>query len=221
MTTRAISAYGVELRMGDGVSLASVAISNVSNTTPMVVTTAAHGIPVGDVDLVAITGVTGTTAANGTWIVLALSPTTLRLRESVGNGAYAGGGTLTRLDTFTHIAEITDVQDAGLAATLIDVTSHDGGGYAARIPTFLMGNAVRINYNLVPSHPTHNVTTGLLHLAVGRISRHFLIVWPDAARTTWMLPAWVANNRSQAPVAGALTTQATLEIDGAPLFAAA
>ena len=63
----------------------NINISNISNTSPMVVTTpSAHNLTTGDT--IEITGVAGITAANGEWIVTVLSPTTFSLDGSVGNG---------------------------------------------------------------------------------------------------------------------------------------
>jgi hypothetical protein len=185
-----------------------------------VLTTAAHGIPIGDVDSVVVSGVTGITGANGVFVAQALTATTVRLRGSIGVGTYAGGGTMQRSDTYTVIAEITDIQDAGLSAALVETTAHDGDGYASRIPTFLSGNTMRIACNWIPAHPTHNATTGLMFLMGQRVTRRYMLVWPDANKTTWLMFAWVTEDRKSAPVAGALTSAIQLEIDGAPLLAA-
>jgi len=222
MATQAISSYGIQLRLGDGVALAGVAVSGATNATPIVLTTAAHGIPVGDVDVMTVSGVGGNTGANGTWIVQSLSTTTVRLRGSVGNGAYTSGGTAVRNDTYTVVAELTNLEDAGLTTTLVDVSAHDStSGYASRIPTFLNGNTLRVSYNLVPAHATHNNVTGLEFLMRTRAQRRWLIVFPDAAKSAWRFTGFVASDRFQAPVAGALTGAASLEMTDAPILTAA
>lgn len=63
-----------------------------TNATPIVVTTGTHGLATGA--SVTITGVGGNTAANGSWSITVLSPTTFSLNGSVGNGAYTSGGTI-------------------------------------------------------------------------------------------------------------------------------
>ena len=221
MPTQAIAAYGVELRLGDGVPGPGVGISGATNATPIVIT-AAHGIPVGDVDVMQISGVGGNTAANGTWIVQALTTTTLALRGSAGNGAYTTGGSAQRLDTYTVIAEVTNIEDSGMMATLVNVTAHDGNGYESQIPTFLRGNTMRLACNWVPAHPTHDALTGLTYLLTQRVTRHYMIVWPSktATKPVWSFSAWVTQDRKAAPVAGALTTAAQFEIDGRMVFAA-
>ncbi len=55
-----------------------------------ITTAAAHGLATAD--QVTITGVTGNTAANGTFTIVVTGLTTFTLDGSAGNGAYAGGG---------------------------------------------------------------------------------------------------------------------------------
>src|SRR4030095_10956530 len=108
MATQAIGAYGVQLRLGDGVPLAAVAVTGGTTATPVVLTTAAHGIPTGDVSSVTVAGVNGLVGANGTWIAQATDATHLQLRGSVGTGADNRGGTGQGSATYTVIAEVTD-----------------------------------------------------------------------------------------------------------------
>ena len=64
-----------------------------SNATPIVVTTgSASGVVTGD--QVVISGVTGNTAANGTFFITVLTPTTFELDGSGGNGVYVAGGSV-------------------------------------------------------------------------------------------------------------------------------
>jgi hypothetical protein len=70
----------------------SKTVTNASNTTPIVITTSAvHRWTTGASIIVA--SVLGNTAANGTWTITVISPTTFSLNTSVGNGAYVSGGT--------------------------------------------------------------------------------------------------------------------------------
>ncbi|WP_426595713.1 choice-of-anchor D domain-containing protein [Cellulomonas sp. McL0617] len=71
----------------------TVAVTGATNPAapaPIVVTGAAHGFVTGDV--VAVSGVQGTTRANGSWAVRVLGPDTFALVGSRGNAAYTGGG---------------------------------------------------------------------------------------------------------------------------------
>jgi hypothetical protein len=67
-------------------------VSAATNAGPIQITTGTHGLNTGDV--VYIAGVTGNTAANGTWTITVLNGTQFTLNGSTGNGAYANGGTV-------------------------------------------------------------------------------------------------------------------------------
>jgi hypothetical protein len=69
---------------------ATGAITNATNATPIVITSAGHGLSTSD--YVRIVEVEGNTAANGDWQVTVLSVDTYSLGGSVGNGAYTTGG---------------------------------------------------------------------------------------------------------------------------------
>lgn len=71
-------------------SYKSYVVSNATNATPIVITAVGHGFLTGD--KVYISGVGGNTAANGVFTITKLGVDTFSLYDSVGNGAYAGGG---------------------------------------------------------------------------------------------------------------------------------
>lgn len=66
-------------------------VTDATNASPIVITDTAHGLTTGD--QVTITGVTGNTAANGTWHVTRIDADTFSLDGSTGNSAYVSGGT--------------------------------------------------------------------------------------------------------------------------------
>lgn len=220
MTTQALSAYGIALRMGDGVAAGGVAVNSATNASPIIVgTPTAHGIV--DVSVVTVFGVLGNTAANGTWIAERVTATSLKLRGSAGNGGYTGGGALAQTDTFATIAEMKDITDAGIQATLVDASAHDGINWVSRVPTLLSGNTMRLSLNLVPSTPTHNPSTGLEFLLLTKARRRFLLVFPGLSKTAWLFTAFVTAHKVSAPVAGILTAETMLEVIDAPTLVAA
>jgi hypothetical protein len=220
MPTQAIAAYGISLRLGDGVPLAGLSVSNATNATPIVVTTGgAHGIV--DVDRVTIGGVSGNVGANGTWIASRVTATQLLLRGSAGTGAFVSGGTLNRPDTYATIAELTNITDAGIQATLVEASAHDGNAWTSRVPTLLSGNTVRLDLNMVPTHPTHNPATGLAYLFRTKTRRSYLLVFPDALKSAWSFQGFVVGYLVSGPVAGILTAVVTIEMIDTPLLAAA
>lgn len=75
------------------VAAANTTVTNATNATPIVITTGGnHHLHNGQ--QINISGVTGNTAANGNWTITFLTATTFSLNGSVGNGAYAAGGTV-------------------------------------------------------------------------------------------------------------------------------
>lgn len=65
-------------------------VTAASNTAPIVITSANHGL--GNLQKITIAGVTGNTAANGMWTVTVINPNQFSLNNSIGNGAYVSGG---------------------------------------------------------------------------------------------------------------------------------
>jgi hypothetical protein len=214
VATQAIASYGTQLRLGNGVALAPLAVSAATNATPIVVTTPAHGIAIGDVTWVTVAGVLGNGGANGTWVAQSLTTTTLRLRGSVGTGAYTSGGTVTILDTFTTVAELVNITPIGISFNMVDASAHDGNGWGTSIPTFKRGVDMRVEVNLVPAHATHNGTTGFIGLALGKIRRDWLIVLSDAGKTTVAFQAWVSDHGTVTPFDNVLRANPVLSIDG-------
>ena len=68
-------------------------ITGATHASPIVITTTT---PIECVtgDEVVVEGVTGNTAANGTWMLTRLTSTSFQLEGSIGNGSYEGGGAL-------------------------------------------------------------------------------------------------------------------------------
>ena len=65
-------------------------VSVATNTTPIIVTSTAHGRTTGD--QIAIAQATGNKGANGAWTITVIDANTFSLNSSVGNGTYAGNG---------------------------------------------------------------------------------------------------------------------------------
>lgn len=217
MPTQAIAAYGTELRMGNGVALSAVTVIAATNANPIVITTSpAHGVT--DVTWGTVVGVGGNTAANGGWVVERVTNTTLKLRGSVGNGSYTTGGTFTPSNTFTRIAELVNLEPIGMTFRMVDCSAHDGSGWSSSIPTAKEGPAMRLTINLVPEHVTHDKTTGLLALALGKLEREWLVVFPDAGRATLHLAGWITAHTSVTPVDGVLRANPVLTPDGQIVF---
>lgn len=102
-------------------------ISNVTNATPMVVTTtASHGYSNGDI--VTIAGVLGNLAANGTFQISSASGSTFTLltkldgNNTTGSGAYTSGGWVIDLSLAQILTDISG-NSTGTDVTLTSVTN--------------------------------------------------------------------------------------------------
>jgi hypothetical protein len=71
-------------------SAAGGSITNATNASPIVITSASHGLSTGT--RVTIGGVLGNSAANGDWQITVVDNNTFSLNGSTGNGAYTSGG---------------------------------------------------------------------------------------------------------------------------------
>lgn len=114
---------------GTATDTAVKAITGITNASPMVVTSTAHGYANGDI--IVVRGVLGITAANSTWQVAGATTNTYNLvtvadaLNSTGNAAYTSGGCSVNLGTIgAHLSDIdgarvgSDVALSGESATL-------------------------------------------------------------------------------------------------------
>lgn len=114
-TTPSYRVYGDDgLQLNGTGSLTSPetgAITGASNESPIVITSAAHGLTTGM--RVTVAGVGGNTAANGTFTITVTGANTFSLDGSTGNGSYTTGGTWTT--TGLYEASITPTAANGYA----------------------------------------------------------------------------------------------------------
>lgn len=110
-------------------------ITAATNASPIVITSAAHGLSRGDI--VYITGVLGNTAANGYWVVDNPATNTFELNEftrdengeidrylsSSGNGAWTSGGTWSH-SLFTVTLRAADNVIAGSGVAIRKTEEH-------------------------------------------------------------------------------------------------
>jgi hypothetical protein len=74
-----------------GARLDTGPVTGATDATPIVITSATHGLTTGT--YVTVSGVGGNTNANGSFTVTRVSGATFELDGSAGNGAYTSGGT--------------------------------------------------------------------------------------------------------------------------------
>ena len=83
------------------------AITNATNASPIVITSANHGLTTGA--RVTITGVGGNTNANGTFIVTVVDANTFSLNGTTGNAGYTSGGIWNATGLYTTVIAATGV----------------------------------------------------------------------------------------------------------------
>lgn len=104
---------------GSATSLETGTIAGATNTSPIVITSALHGLTAGM--SVTIASVGGNTNANGTFILSAIATNTFTLLGSTGNSGYTSGGTWksTGLYRITLSGSVLSSLSAGTTYTLV------------------------------------------------------------------------------------------------------
>jgi len=142
------------------------------------------------------------------------------------SNAVSAFGTLLKIgdggepETFTTIAEVTDISGPSLSADTIDVTSHDSpGGYREFIQGLKDAGEVTFTINFIPTEATHDASTGLLKDYNDGTLRNFQLVFPDPGNTTWSFAAVVTGFEPSEPTDDKLSADVTLKISGQPTLA--
>jgi predicted secreted protein len=126
----------------------------------------------------------------------------------------AGGGA----ETFTAIANVSNISGPGLALDTVDVTSHDStNAWEEVAPTVLRSGEITLDIVYDPGNATHAAGVGVLSTLENKIIRNLQLVFPGPY--TWSLAGYVTAFESSAAFDGALTASVTLKITGAPTLA--
>jgi len=128
-----------------------------------------------------------------------------------------GGGT----ETFTAIAECTNISGPNLSLDLVEVTHHEStGAFKERIGTLLDGGTISLDLSFIPTAATHrDASGGLLDDMLNKTKRNFQLQFPDSGSTTWSFAAYVNAFNVTAPVEGKLGASVTITITGVPTLA--
>ena len=123
-------------------------------------------------------------------------------------------------ESFTTIAEVTDISGPELGLDTEDITNHSStGGWEEVIPTILRSGEVSFEINYDPAGATHDASTGLIADMVAKTKRNFQLIFPDTGTTTWSFSAYVTKFAPSEPVAGKLAASVGLKISGQPTLA--
>jgi hypothetical protein len=116
------------------------AVTNASNTAPIVVTSPNHGLSSGAI--VTIQGVQGNTAANSTFQITKVDANSFSLNGSQGNGTYLTGGTWVSPNDFFSVANPVPITPASSTPDAIAVGDLNNDGLPDYV--FALKNANKI-----------------------------------------------------------------------------
>ncbi|RJP53626.1 MAG: hypothetical protein C4583_04370 [Anaerolineaceae bacterium] len=117
-------------------------------------------------------------------------------------------------ETFTTVAEVGDIDLPGIKQLTEEVTSHDSGGWDEHIGILLSGGEPKFPINWVPTHATHDETTGMLAAILNKTRKNWKIVLPNSIKT-FSFTAMLTEFKPKAAVKGKLAADITLKISGA------
>jgi hypothetical protein len=142
------------------------------------------------------------------------------------SSAISSFGTLLKIgdgatsESFTTIAEVTDLGGPNLSLDTEEVTNHSStDGWDEFIGTILRAGEVPFEVSFIPTNATHSYSAGLIKDMVNRTKRNFQLIFPNISSTTWSFAALVTKFDPKEPVKGRLSASITLKITGKPTLA--
>jgi len=139
-------------------SMATGVITAASNASPIVVTSASHGLTSGM--SVSITGIVGNTAANGTWVVAVVDANRFSLVGSTGNHSYTSGGTFVVVSG----SQITDATNAN--PIVITSVAHGLSTGDVVVISGVLGNTAANGTAAIPANPITKLTADTFSIPV-------------------------------------------------------
>lgn len=122
-------------------------------------------------------------------------------------------------ESFTTIAEVTDISGPSFSRESIETTSHDStGGYREFIPGLREGGEVTFSVNFMPGDTTHDQSTGMLNQFDDDNVHNWQVVYPTTPAKTWNFAAFLTKFDTKAPVGDKLSADITLQVSGKPVL---
>lgn len=129
--------------------------------------------------------------------------------------AKSAHGVIVKIGVDT-VAELRNASDVGFTSALVDVSSHDSGGWGVSIPTLKRGKQIPLEFNWVPTNAGH---AALLAAALAGTSVPITITYNLAGVPEWTFNAFVADwGNPTLPVDNALMARCVLSPDEAMTF---
>ncbi|MCY0919603.1 MULTISPECIES: phage tail tube protein [unclassified Streptomyces] len=115
-------------------------------------------------------------------------------------------------ETFTALAEVTNISGPGLSRETIDVTSHSSpDAWMEFVGGLKDGGEVSIDVNYAPS-----MHDSLVDDFDDVDPRNYQVVFPDPDTTTWSIKAVMTGFESEAPYDDKLAATITFKVSGKP-----
>jgi hypothetical protein len=119
-------------------------------------------------------------------------------------------------EAFTTVAEVLDIGGPALSHDTEEVTNHSSpNGWEEFITTIGRSGEVTFPINFIPTHATHDETTGLVALAYTGELRNWRLVLSTTGKR-WQFSAMVTNFEGESPVIGKQGASVTLKISQRP-----
>jgi hypothetical protein len=142
------------------------------------------------------------------------------------SSSIAAFGTLLKIgdgagvESFTTIAEVTDISWGGMKVSTAEVTNHGSvSAFKEIVATTVDPGQVKFSVNFLPTATTQAFATGLMRDLTARTKRNFQVVFPTSVPTTWLIAGYVSGFDQKGPVDGKLAADFTIDITGYPAFA--
>jgi hypothetical protein len=141
----------------------------------------------------------------------------------MSSNARAAYGTLlkygagTSPETYTTLADVTNIGGPGLKMETLETTEHQSdSGFKEFAGGLIDGGEVKLELNFIPG------ATGLVQLQTdmyARTKRNFRVVWAGSPVVNWDFAALISGIEPAAPVDGKLAVSITLKVSGKPNLA--
>ena len=119
------------------------------------------------------------------------------------------------VESYTTIAEVTDVGWGGMKVNTADITNHGStSAFKEIVATTVDPGQVKFSINFVPNAVTHAYTTGVMRDIIARNKRNFQLVFPCVAPNTITFAAYVTGFDHKGPVDGKLAADFSIDITG-------
>lgn len=129
---------------------------------------------------------------------------------------YSDGGSP---ETFTALAEVTDITGPGMSRELPDATHMKSpGGWREFLGGLKDAGEITVECNHLPNNETHGAESGVLSLFASGERRAWRIKFPVSPEKIWEMDAVVSAFEPSFPVEDKLMLSVTLKVSGQPAF---